>query len=183
MNAFAPQPQHVQRLKQRRVNLGAGDNFDWRRTEESILDYVPAFTREQCAARRGERGEICHRRARDQSAFAIGWQTEGFASPANCDFFQLCGDGRHYAQSDILAPGRGEAVGGHCGGQSSADDETERASAGGGYGGGGGELIEHREDSVRVAGRFRERFVEILERGECCFRWRDSALVSSFDVA
>ncbi len=175
-HAAASEAEQAEALHQRRMDLVSDHHGHRRRPGQSPLVNVPPGPGQHGVTRRGERGEVGHRRAGHEARDRRGRQAEELDQPALRHLLERGGDGRGRERTGVLVPRRGQPVGGHSHRVRATDDEPEESWAGGGHGRRRAGLVEQRDHALGVVRAIRQRLVEAPEAGERIDVRRDAAV-------
>ncbi len=127
--ALAPETEHLERRVDRDVRSLVRHDGDVGRALQPVPLDVPAGLREDTVARRGEGGEVGHRRpGHEPDARAIG-QAQEIDEPARRDLLGDRRGRRERVQAGVLVPGAGQPVGGERGGQAARRRRTRSSAA------------------------------------------------------
>src|SRR3984957_14296660 len=137
MDAPFAQANEGQCFQHGRVDFLSNYDVDRRSSKESIHLNIPVFPQQECRSSRCQSRDICHLRSGNESASAIGGQTEERKQPLEYYIFEISSDRRHVVQACVLIPSVRHPVGSDTYGKRSTDDSSEEPAADAGHSGGG----------------------------------------------
>src|SRR5213594_606551 len=153
-----PRPSSVNALRTL-MDLLADDDRDRRRSKQAPCLHIPSPPREQCVSSRRQAGEVRLRRAGDEAGTALRRQPQQAQHPAHRDFLELGGDRREDHDTRVLIPGACKPVRRQRRRKGAADDEAEETPARRGHRRRRSQLIQLRDDGLRVGRRLWKRLV------------------------
>ncbi len=142
-------------LQKRRVNFGAHDDANLRRTEEALLFDVPSRAGEHVMASGDEAGKIPHGGSGDEPTTPVGRKRQELEDPGEGDFFERRGYRRSDDERGVLIPRAGEPVGCDARGKRSSGDESEITRTGRSDGRRRADFVQKREYFCRGKGMLR----------------------------